>query len=231
MSVHTVVPVLQTEPLSELGLRKELFITLDKRAREIESAWKSSWVELADLCATIRDDELWREGGYHSFGAWLQNACPTSRSMAYMALGIRSELKEIPAEELKQIPLGNADILKNTPKQHRNGKVLEAAKQQPPREFIGTVIEASPDSHLEKRNVHKFRLTTSQSEKLIATLNMWRLVNDDPEAPVEDALEGVLAEYAQSHQDEYECKLAGRKPRFSDCDRRAYPQAPVEAAD
>lgn len=184
--------------------RLALFTELDKRAREIEVQNKSTWVELAELCCSMRDNELWREGNYSSFGEWLKSACPTSRSMAYMAIGIREELKEIDSVELRKIPLGNADILKHTPKHKRNGALLEAAKVQPPREFIGTVIETSPDSHLEQKNCHKFRLTTSQSKVMAEGFEMWRCLNEDPTAPVEDCLEGIVSDYMLSHQREYE---------------------------
>jgi len=195
-------------PVSEIGQARALmFAELDKRAREIEEQQKSTWVELADLCCTMRDSELWREGGYSSFGAWLQSACPTSRSYAYMAIGIREELREITDSELKQIPLGNAEILKHTPKQHRVGKVLEAAKAQPPREFIGTVIHEAPDSHLEKKVCHRFRPTSSQSKKWQEVFDMWRVVNEDPHAPVEDVLEGILTDWMEGHQTQYEWKV------------------------
>jgi hypothetical protein len=204
MTAHAAVRVVAS---LDVGVqRQSLFSELDKRAREIEEQWKSSWLELADLCATIRDNELWREGGYSSFGAWLQNACPTSRSMAYLAMGIREELREIPHDELKQIPLGNADILKHTPKQHRNGKVLAAAKNQPPREFIGTVVRESPDSHLEQKQCHKFRLAKSQSVVLQQGFDMWRFLNEDPHARGEDCLEGIIVDYMLAHQREFESK-------------------------
>ena len=206
MSVHTVVSVLETQAL--IPERKSLFDELDKRAREIEASWKSTWSEMADLCTTMRDNELWRDGGYASFGAWLKAACPTSRSYAYLAMGCRDELTDLSTEELRQIPLGNADILRRTPKQHRNGKILDAAKCEPPREFIGTVIQAVPNGHLEQKMVHRFRLDISASKMLQGGLDMWRILNDDPCAHGEDALEGIVADYMLQHQDEYEQKLA-----------------------
>lgn len=188
--------------------RAVLFAELDSRARQIEARTKSDWVDLADICTTMHDSQLWREGGYSSFGAWVQSACPTSKSMAYLVMGLRAELKDIPDEELRQMPLGNASILRDTPKQHRNGKVLEAAKQQPPREFIGTVIHEAPDSHLEKRQCHKFRPTVSQSKKWQEAFDMWRVVNEDPYAPVEDVLEGIITDWMEGHQSQYEWKVA-----------------------
>jgi len=203
-----VAQVLDSNTIQES--RYALFAQLDSRARQIEEQQKSTWVELADLCCTMRDSELWREGGYSSFGAWLQSACPTSRSYAYMAIGIREELREISDSELKQIPLGNAGILKDTPKQHRNGKVLEAAKSQPPREFIGTVIHEAPESHLEQKQCHKFRLDSSHSKVLVDAFAMWRVLNDDPEAPREAALEGIIADWMDEHQRQYDWKVQGK---------------------
>lgn len=202
MSTGTAAVVTPPQDIGQY--RIALFEELDKRAREIEEQNKSTWVELAELCATIQDNELWREGGYTSYGAWLQSACPTSRSMAYMAVGLRKELQDIPSAELRKIPLGNASILRDTPKESRNGRLLEAAKIQPPREFLGTAIEISPDSHLEQKQCHKFRLTTSQSKVLVDGFEMWRSLNNDPEAPREDVLEGIVSDYMLSHQKEYE---------------------------
>lgn len=210
MSVHTVFPVVDQQLSSEFGQRKLLFDKLDAQARAIEFRWKSTWVELADICETVDSNQLWREGGYASFGAWIKNACPTSRSMAYMALGLRKELKEISAEDLKQIPLGNAEILKNTPRQNRTSELLAAAKEQPPREFERTVIDAAPAGHLERTQCHKFRLDAGASKKLQVTFDKWRYLNDDPEATAAECLEGVLADYTNYTQREFEQKAANR---------------------
>lgn len=210
MSVHTVFPVLDQQLSSEFGQRKLLFDELDAQARTIEFRWKSTWVELADICETVDSNQLWREGGYASFGAWITNACPTSRSMAYMALGLRKELKEFSAEDLKQIPLGNAEILKNTPRQNRTSELLAAAKEQPPREFERTVIDAAPAGHLERTQCHKFRLTAEASKNLQRSLDMWRFLNDDPKATAIEAFEGMFTDYMLSHQREFEQKVANR---------------------
>jgi len=182
--------------------RLEMFTELDKRARSIEAQNKATWVELAEICCSVRDNRLWQDGGFQSFGEWLKDACPTSRSLAYLAIGIREELKEIGTSQLKKIPLGNANILRDTPKHRRNGHLLEAAMMQPPREFLGTVIEHSPESHLERKHCHKFRLTQSQTKVLMDGFEMWRKLNEDPDAPAEDVLEGIIADFILSHERE-----------------------------
>jgi len=183
--------------------RAEQFKLLDARAREIEAITKSTWLELADLVIVIRDNELWKEGGYHSFHAWLVSACPTARSTAYAAIANLEELQDIPREDLKQIPPGNAGILAGVPKKHRNGKILKAAKSQTPREFTATVIREAPESHIEQKICHKFRMTSSQSKILQAAFDIWCALNDDPDAPPEVALEGIMADFVLRYQDEY----------------------------
>lgn len=188
-------------------MRKLLFEDLDKKAREIEGRWKSTWSELAEICITIKTNELWRDGGYSSFEGWLVSACPMSRSYAYLAMGAFNELTEMSVEDLRQIPLGNAIILQETPKTRRNGHLIEAAKEQAPKDFIGTVIQAAPEAHLEQKQCHKFRMTTSQSKTLQAGLDMWCILNEDPGAPAEVILEGIVADYLISHQEDYQRKI------------------------
>jgi len=191
--------------------RNDQFRLLDKRAREIESIYKVTWLELADICMTIRDNELWREGGYHSWNSWLLSACPTARSTAYAAINTLKQLSDIPPEDLREIPPGNAHILAGVPKKQRNGKILKAAKSQTPQEFTATVIHEAPAGHIEQKICHKFRMTSSQSKILAAALDVWKMLNDDPNAPAEVALEGIVSDYMMSHQTEYEKKHRDQK--------------------
>jgi len=191
--------------------RAEQFQILDRRAREIEEITKTTWLELAELCVTMRDNQLWREGGYHSFNDWLKNSCPTARSTAYAAIGTLEQLTDISEHDLREIPPGNAHILAGVPKKQRNGKILKAAKSQTPQEFTATVIHEAPAGHIEQKICHKFRMTSSQSKILAAALDVWKMLNDDPNAPAEVALEGIVSDYMMSHQTEYEKKHRDQK--------------------
>lgn len=190
--------------------RKALFFELDAKVRNIEQRWKQTWLELSNLCITVQEQKLWREGQYDSYGQWLMSACPLSRSYAYAAVEARKALRDVPEEDLKQIPLGNAVVLQRTPKNRRNGDLIERAKREPPKEFLHSVIDEAPDSHLEEVFVHRFRLAKTASKVLQAGLDMWRVLNDDPGAPVEAALEGLVADYLLTHQAELEHKLRRR---------------------
>lgn len=191
--------------------RQALFFELDGRVRNIEQRLRQTWLELSDLCIKIEDEELWREGGYASYGAWVTNACTFSRSYAYAAVGARRELADVPVEDLEQIPLGNAVVLKKTPRNRRNGALIAKAKSQVPRKFLQTVVNDVPEAHLEEILVHKFRLTKSASKTLNDGLEMWKVLNDDLSARVEDALEGLVADYMLTHQAALEKKRLARR--------------------
>ncbi len=151
-SLGEMTPTCPISDNSDLAAQRHMFaVELDGRARSIEKQWKSIWVEVADICITMRDSNLWAEIGFHSFSDWLINACPTSRSMAYLAIGIREELKDISDDDLRKIPLGNAEILKNLPRASRSDrKLLDEAKCQPPRSFVSTLLQTAPLAHLER---------------------------------------------------------------------------------
>ena len=176
--------------------RLALFTMLDTRLRELEQTWSESWIEAADIASTVQDNSLWREGGYKSFESWLQQACPRSRSWVYLAMSTRKELRDISDADLRQIPLGNAEILKSVPKAKRNGsKLLEAASSKPPREFITDAIAAAPESLLEKLVRKTF--TASQWTKISEAIEQFRIQRDDPAISDSEALEGIVQEWRE----------------------------------
>lgn len=199
---------MSTIPMSTTGqheitdgdLRHELFRELDARAKEIEQQFKSTWVELADICISMRDGGYWMEGGYSSYNSWLVSSCPCSRSWAYLAVGAREELKDISDVDLRQIPLGSAQILKRLPRATRAKKtVLEAAQGMPPREFIGIAIHESPESHLEKTVRLEWAFTQSQAKSVTAFFDAWRRVHESSGSDA-DVLEELMADWMLEHQ-------------------------------
>lgn len=189
--------------VTEGDLRAATFIELDTKARKIEEKLKSTWVELGALCIEMRNGSYWKEGGFHSFHSWLQSALPCCRSWAYMAMNAYEELRDVPEEELKQMPLSNAEILKTLPKSRRNDpEILQVAKSRPPREFRPHVIAAVPDTHLETIAEMKFKFTKSQAQAVLAFLEAWRLLHPDDTYTDEDVLEESAADWMLAHQDE-----------------------------
>jgi hypothetical protein len=190
--------------ISDSDLRHEMFRELDARAREIEVLFRRTWVDFAEIVATMRDGGYWREGRYTSLHSWLKTACPCSRSWAYLAVGALDELKDIPLDELRQIPLKSAEILKKLPRSRRSDKkLLDAAKSLPPREFMPAVIEAFPDSHIESSLTLEYQVTKSQAKVILAGNQMWNLLNSEPMGPGE-ILEALWAQYMVEHKSQYE---------------------------
>lgn len=199
-------PEVSTEghEITEGDLRYEMFRELDGRAKEIEAIFKSTWCDMADICLNMRDGGYWREGKFTSFHSWLRSSCPCSRSWAYLAMNAREELKEISADDLKLMPLHNAEILKKLPRATRAKKsVLAAAQGLPPREFINVAIAESPDSHLEKDIRLEFRFTKSQAQNVTAFFEMWRMLNTEP-ASEADILEELTAKWMLENQSVFE---------------------------
>lgn len=195
-------PILDTDLSVE---RKALFDDLDKRAKVIEERWRSTWVDLAQICQTMRDNNLWREGGFSSFNGWLLSACPTSRSMAYLAMGMLEELKDISVDDLKQIPLGSAEILRSLSKSARGDrKLLASAKSRPPRELRSQVIRDMPEEHLETFVSTKYNFQCSQLKVVEAALEMYRMLHPDGDYSDEGVIEAWASEYMLSHQTEWE---------------------------
>lgn len=196
--------------ISEGDLRHQMFLELDAVVRRVEDLFRSTWCDMADACINMRDGSYWREGNFTSFHSWLRSSAPCSRSWAYLAMNAREELKDISAEDLKLMPLANAQILKRLPRATRAKKtVLEAAQSHPPREFIGIAIAESPDSHLERNVRLEWAFTESQSKNIVAFFEMWRMLNTEP-ASESDILEELTAKWMLENQSRFEAMRNGQ---------------------
>ena len=198
----------ELEPgLSEIQQsRLDLAHTRTDRMRQLEKQSTGIWSEMAELAVLVDEQKDWELLGYRSFGAWMKENCPQSRSMVYMGMAAFKELQEIPVSELKQIPLGNAEILAQAPRSIRSTpKLLDAAKVQQPRDFRSTVIQSAPDSHLETIVRKRFKFTVSQLQTVDAALEMYGIINED-EAGEGTRLEAICAEFLQIHKQEWEAK-------------------------
>jgi hypothetical protein len=194
----------QAYPQEELG-NAEIEVSLelarlhDFRVREIEKQITGAWSELAELAIQVRDNEEWRLLNFGSFNQWLASAAPRSRAMVYSAIGLLEELKDVPIEDLRQIGIGNAHILKKLPRASRTrSDVLEAAKTQPPRQLLSQVIQWHPDEHLEAITAIRFRFTVSQWVAIGEAIDEVMSQYDGQITTKEEALEAIVAEWRQS---------------------------------
>lgn len=186
----------------------------DTRVRELERQHVATWSEMATLCIQVEDFQDWRLLGFESFGTWLRDAAPQSRSAMYAAMGILKALEGVEAKDLRQIPLSSAKVLASLPKRARTKSLIAKAKLEQPKQFRETVIEAHPDLHIESVQNWTFKFSKSQRKKVRMVLDMVKMIDaeellddddlEDYEMSDEDAMEYALEAAAQCMKADYE---------------------------
>lgn len=144
---------------------------LDSAARESQifarlQAWDKailSRTEIGILCREVRDTPLW-QCRCESFESWMSLAAPRARSTAYQYLREVTELQDIPDEHLSQIRGENVDTVRQLSTAVRaEPEVLEAARTQKAKEFVGTIRRDHPEQHISRRS--RYRLNPTEEQK------------------------------------------------------------------
>lgn len=139
----------------------------DSRMRDLELQIQSTWHECGTIGLWMRNIKGWEMLGFHSFNAWLLDAAPRSRSVVYAAVNALEELKDVPAEELREIAHSTVHVLKKLPKDVRaKPEVRAAAKTLTTKEFTRKMKKENPNLHLEQFISREFRFTESQEEAI-----------------------------------------------------------------
>jgi hypothetical protein len=188
-------------PVEDVSRNGQLLLARrhDQRVRDIERLVTASWVELAEISIQVRDHEEWNLLGFHSFNAWLLDAAPRSRAMIYSAIGLLEELTDVSREDLRQIGIGNAHILKKLPRASRtNERVISAAKAQTPRDLLRTVTQTHPEHHLEAWVNPRLRFQVSQWAAIQEAIEECMAQYDGEITTREEALECIAAEWLES---------------------------------
>ena len=122
-----------------------------------------SRTEIGILCREVRDTPLW-QCRCESFESWMSLAAPRARSTAYQYLREVTELQDIPDEHLSQIRGENVDTVMHLSTAVRaEPEVLEAARTQKAKEFIGTIRRDHPEQHISRRS--RYRLNPTEEQK------------------------------------------------------------------
>jgi hypothetical protein len=172
--------------------------THDLKARELDRVLASTWVTLGMICLAVRDNKEFQLLGFRSFDAWLEDACPRSRSVVYAALGALAELKDIPAEDLKEIPHSTAHVLKKLPRVMRaDPEIIQDAKRLTTKEFSRKVKRQAPDLHLEDFVTRQFHFSETQEQVIDQAIVVVRKEYGE-DISEEMALELVCVEWLQS---------------------------------
>lgn len=181
----------------------------DNRVRELEKQHVATWSEMAELCTLVEQQGDWKILGFESYNRWLLDAAPVCRSSVYAAQGLVRELNEIPTEELRQIPPGNAKVLAAVPKSKRTKSLVQAAKESRPAAFTKHVQEKHPELHIETMVPRKFKFEASQATIIDAAMLMANIletgeVMEEIEMAPEALLEKICADYMERNRPLYE---------------------------
>ena len=141
---------------------KERALSRDSFVRAFDEQW-ANWTSIAKCCIDVERDRDYEILGYRSFGEWLVNAAPRCRSYLYLVIGRYKELiPDISEEDLAQIPLGSAGVLRQlSSSKRRESKIRQSARQKPEK-FIADLQQMEPFQHLEPRIEKTLKFTVSQ---------------------------------------------------------------------
>jgi hypothetical protein len=153
----------------------------------------SDWTEIAKVCIEVERDKDYLVLGYQSWHQWLLAAAPRSRSYIYLVVGRYKELSpDIPEEELAQISLGSAGVLKQlSPAVRKLSKIRQASKGKPS-ELRQVLRDEFPSQHIETIVERTLYFTTSQWERIEAAYEAYRLTDEG--ASLETFIEWLCSE-------------------------------------
>jgi hypothetical protein len=153
----------------------------------------------------MESDGLWAyltdESGsaFRSFGQWLQNAAPWSERDCRYALSAVKELKDIPDDELRQIPRVNVETMKVLSTQVRQRpEVIKAAQTLPEKQFVEKIEKEYPDQHIEARKGIHVAAPKSQSDVIERAIRVAMVVEQIESRS--DALEAIAKAYLDEHE-------------------------------
>lgn len=166
----------------------------DARMRDLEKQIQSTWIECGEIGMWMRNLKGWEMLGHHSFNAWLLDAAPRSRSVVYAAINALEELKDVPAEELKEIAHSTVHVLKKLPKEVRSKpEVRAAAKTLTTKEFTRKMKADNPGLHLENLIKREFCFEGTQEEVIDRAIEKAKELYDLPTDEL--ALENICADF------------------------------------
>jgi hypothetical protein len=121
----------------------------DAYIRSFERAFLD-WSGIAKVCIDMKRDRDWELLGFRSFGAWLTDAAPCSRSYIYTAIDLYHKLAaDIPAEELSAMPMGSAQLLTGVSTATRRDPKAKSAAKKGKRQLRKTMATDFPHEHID----------------------------------------------------------------------------------
>ena len=171
---------------------KERAFARDSYVRDFERTFQD-WTAIAKCCIDIERDRDYELLGFASWHAWLLDAAPRSRSYIYLVVGRYKELiADIPEEELAQIPLGSAGVLRKLSSAQRRSVEVRKSATKKPEQFIADLQVLSPEQHLEPLVECRLRFKLSFWSLFEAAYEKYKLT--DETGSKEDFIEFLVSE-------------------------------------
>lgn len=131
---------------------------LDERLRALETNYKRNFVERGFILMEVEERQLWKyladpetNAPYTSFERWVVTAATHSRSDCFESLRAVKELRDVPREQLLEIPRKNIGVLSQlSTKVRKDPTIIAAAQTASKKEFIGHIQAKHPDQHVEQ---------------------------------------------------------------------------------
>jgi hypothetical protein len=177
---------------SEALTPKERAESRDSFIRAFDAQF-SNWFAIAKCCVEMKRDKDYEILGYESFGKYITQAAPRSRSYLYLVIGRYEELApDIPEKELAEMSLGSAGVLKQlSPAIRRQSKIRQAAKGKPA-ELRQVLEQEFPQQHIESLVEKHLKFPLSQWEKIETAYETYKLT--DETATLEEFIEWLVSE-------------------------------------
>lgn len=183
-------------------------IALDGRLRALEALWRRSFVERGLILIEMKQRLLWQHLDdpttgvpYTSLERWILTAAPQSRADCYAAMRAVEELRDVPREQLAEIPRCNVHILQALSSQvRREPEVIKAATSLSQREFVAKLEKEYPLQHIESRRTLHMHPTKGASEVIEQAIQ--RASDMEGCTTREESLECIAVYYLQGHEAE-----------------------------
>lgn len=148
--------------------------TLTDRLRFLETQYKRNFVERGFILYEVEERGLWKyiiDGDtcvpYTSFDRWVCGEASHSRADCFESLRAVKELRDVPREQLMNVPRKNIGILSQlSTKLRKNPEVIKAAQTGSRKEFIALIQAKHPDQHVE----HETKITAHPTKSQAAMI-------------------------------------------------------------
>ena len=195
MEITTLTP---PQPQDILTLPdKEAEALIYGYVRHFDDVVSMSYARVGILCRLVQTYELHEQridpntNEPCSFHRWLQIAAPRSHSTCYAALRDVEALKDMPEEQVVQIPTSNFPVVRQLSTAVRNDpKVIEAIKTKGQSDLVEHIRKTHPEQMIEHTISKRFRLEESAAQKIDEALKLAQLHGARNEA---EALEMIAA--------------------------------------